>query len=92
MAFGDILKELREDSDLTQDELARIVSTTRQQISNYENKRYEPSIETLINIANHFNVSLDFLCGRSRAKHNLSLGNNKEKLIKDIRSVLDNFI
>ena len=92
MAFGDILKALREDNDLTQDELACVIKVTRQQISNYENKRYEPSIETMVNIADQFNVSLDFLCGRTKAKYNIALNHNKEKLLNDIKKAIDDYI
>ena len=92
MTVGYILKALREDSDLTQDELACAIKVTRQQISNYENKRYEPSIETMVNIADRFNVSLDFLCGRTKAKHNVALNRNKEKLLNDIKKAIDDYI
>lgn len=62
--FSDRLKALREDCDLTQDELANRLNITRTALSNYENAVREPSYDILIKIADYFNVSLDFLLCR----------------------------
>lgn len=63
--FSTILKELREQKNLTQEQLAKILKTSKQSIWNYEANHREPNIEMLISIANHFNVSVDYLLGRS---------------------------
>jgi len=63
--FKDRLKSLREDNDLTQEELAGHLHINRSTLSNYENIGREPNFTLLIKIANHFNVSTDYLLGRT---------------------------
>ena len=59
------IKELREEKNLSQLELAKNLNLTQQSISLYEKGDREPSIDVLKNIANFFNVSLDYLLGKS---------------------------
>ena len=61
MNLKDKLTKLRKDNNLTQDELAEKLYISRQTISNWENGRTYPDIETLILISNKFNISLDDL-------------------------------
>lgn len=49
----------------TQAQLAEITGKTRQTISQYVNGVSEPGYDTLVKIADHFDVSLDYLLGRS---------------------------
>lgn len=90
--FGDRLRELREDRSLTQDQLAEHLKITRQQLSSYENGRFEPNMDTLVSIADFFDVSLDYLLGRTKAKYNLSFTKNKEKLILQFKKLMDEYI
>lgn len=60
--FGDRLKRLRKDFDITQAQLAEIIGVVPSAVGKYE--RLEgayPSVEALVKIADHFNVSIDFL-------------------------------
>lgn len=66
--FGERLRELREIRGLTQVQLAEILHTSKQSIWNYEAKHREPSIQTLLEIANYFNVTVDYLVGNSEYK------------------------
>ena len=59
------IKELREEKNISQLELAKKLNLTQQSISLYEKGEREPSIDVLKNIANFFNVSLDYLLGKS---------------------------
>jgi transcriptional regulator with XRE-family HTH domain len=68
VVFGDRLKDLRTDSDLTQDELSKILGITRSALSNYENNEREPDFKLLVKFANYFNVSLDFILCRTNIK------------------------
>lgn len=61
--FGSRLKYLRMNKKLTQRELAEIINVSTSTIGMYEKNAREPSFETLINIANYFNVSVDYLLG-----------------------------
>ena len=59
------LKELRKKKGLSQLRLATELNTTQNTISRYETGEREPGIDELIKIADYFNVSVDFLIGRT---------------------------
>ena len=59
--FGKKLKFLRENKNMLQKELASILNTTSQTISGWEIGRTNPDYDTLVKIANFFNVSTDYL-------------------------------
>lgn len=59
------LKELRKRKGLSQLRLATDLHTTQNTISRYETGEREPGINELIKIANYFNVSVDYLLGRT---------------------------
>lgn len=63
MIWNEKIKELREDHDLTQSQLAEILGTTQRTISYYENNQREIPVNVLVKYAKHFNVSLDYICG-----------------------------
>lgn len=58
------IAELRNDAHLSQRELAEKVETSQANISRWEKGLNEPSIIECWKIADFFNVSIDFLCGR----------------------------
>lgn len=59
------LKQLRLEKDLRQDQLAKLVHVEKSSISMYENDVRQPSYEVLIRYAEVFNVSVDYLLGRT---------------------------
>ncbi len=59
------LKDMREDKDKTQKEIAEILSTTQQQYNKYENGLRELPMHHFITLARYYNVSLDYLAGIS---------------------------
>ncbi|SFE89320.1 helix-turn-helix domain-containing protein [Peptostreptococcus sp. D1] len=63
--FGMRLKELRENMNLTQTELASKFNVTPPSISQYEKDVRSPDYELLIKIADFFDVSTDYLLGRT---------------------------
>lgn len=63
--FGEILADLRQDHRLTQRFLAEVLHVSVATISNYENGVHLPDIEKLIEIANYFDVTTDYLLGRT---------------------------
>ena len=56
---------MREDSDKKQIELAKYLNIDQSTYSDYENGKINIPIEQLIKIADFYNVSLDYLVGRS---------------------------
>lgn len=65
MKFPDILKSLRKREGLNQLELANSIGVSRSAISMYESGQREPDFETMETIADYFNVSMDYLHGKS---------------------------
>ena len=59
------LKELREARHLSQVRLAMELNLSQNSISRYENREREAGYETLVAIADYFQVSLDYLLGRT---------------------------
>lgn len=63
MNYYQRIKDLREDHDIDQAEIARVLQTTQQQISKYENGKQMMGIDKYIKLARYYNVSLDYLAG-----------------------------
>lgn len=57
------IKDLREDRDLTQAEVARVIQTTQQQYSKIESGKSDISGEKLILLAKFYHVSTDYILG-----------------------------
>lgn len=69
LGFSQKLKSLRIKYDLTLEELANNIGTTKATLSRYENSDRSPNVEILIRLADYFNVTTDYLLGR----HNINL-------------------
>ena len=61
--IGEKIKAFREDLDMNQTELGKMVNITQRKISYIECGKYEPSIEDIKALCNFFNVSADYLLG-----------------------------
>ena len=72
MSFGNNLKKIRQENEMTQEELAKKINTSRSNIANYENDKNMPSIETLNNLSEVLNCSTDYLLGKSDTRNNTS--------------------
>lgn len=65
MSFGERLKQVRENNNLTREDLANKLNISYSAISKYETNIRFPDQETLSKIADLFNVTTDYLLGRS---------------------------
>lgn len=65
MKFSSTLKELREQNHVTQNQLASHLKLTRSTIAGYETKGKQPDYERLLQIADYFHVSVDYLLAGS---------------------------
>lgn len=63
MNYYERLKNIREDNDLTQNDIADILGTTRQQVSKWENGIQMMGVDKYIILAKHYNLSVDYLLG-----------------------------
>jgi transcriptional regulator with XRE-family HTH domain len=61
--FGERLKELRGFFECTQAEIAEIMGVVPTTVIAYEKNQKNPSIDVALRVAEHFNISLDWLCG-----------------------------
>lgn len=97
---GDILKELRKEKGLSQLELSNKLNVTQSTIARIESEKREPSNDLMIDIANFFNVSLDYLNGLTSSKseeldkntglvRDLLIHLYNSGLIKDINNIDD---
>lgn len=74
MAFGDNLKRLRTNKELTQENLGRVLCLSRTTISNYEKGKMQPSIETLIRLSEVFNITVDELIKQQETSYPAGTG------------------
>lgn len=63
--FSENLKKLRNEHQVLQSTLAEYCGVSTRQIMRYEQGSSEPTLSVLITIADFFNVTLDYLVGRS---------------------------
>ena len=87
---GDMrLKELRMRQGFSQTELANKLGIKRVTYNKYELGNNEPDIKTMIEIANYFGVSLDYLCGRQCDNKIGYIPKDRVDLMKVIASLPD---
>lgn len=66
LSFGEKIKLLRENTELSQDDLGKKVGMTQRKISYIEHNKYEPSMDNLRAFCGFFNISADYLLGFSK--------------------------
>ena len=81
------IKELRERTKLNQTSTAEKIGIPRVNYNKYENEEIEPNIETLCKLADYFNVSLDYLCGRTWNNNIGYIPDDKKELVSLILSL-----
>jgi len=67
--LGKRIKSLREDNNLNQKELAKILNISNSTLSQYETGQRIPSDDVKISIAKYFDCSIDYLLGNSNIKN-----------------------
>ncbi len=67
------LKELRKEKHWSQEKVAKLLNITQATFSGWENEKFEIDNKNLLNLANIFNVSVDYLLGRSTDRINESV-------------------
>lgn len=66
MDYKDRMRALREDRDLTQAQVAKIINKSQQGYNHIEMGRAELRIEDLIKLCDFYNVSADYFIGRTK--------------------------
>ena len=83
MSFGNRLRKLRKENNLSQKELAKKFNTSKTAISNYENDYRKPNMDLISEFASFFNVTVDYLLDRTDIR--------KIELPKEIKIFLDKY-
>lgn len=78
--LGNRIKILREEKGLKQEELAKIMSVSPSTIGMYEINKREPNNELILKLSEYFNVSTDYLLGKSDVR-------NPEVVDKDLLEI-----
>ena len=65
------LKDLREDMDMTQADVARVLNTAREQYNKYELGKQEIPFHHVITLAKLYNVSIDYIADLQEAPRKL---------------------
>lgn len=74
------IKKLREEKNMLQEELAKILNVTQKTISNYETESRDIPTKYIMQLADFFDVTSDYLLGKSDIKKDKSSSENKENL------------
>jgi len=98
--FGENLRKLRDRHDMTQEALGKLLNVTQSTIAYYESGKKQPTLETLIIIADYFEVSTDFLLNRTNvisttseiSKSDSELLNKINKLSDENRKEIESYI
>lgn len=89
---GKKLKELRTKSDLTQKEFSEIFNIAQATTSEWENEKKSPDADTLKQIANYFQVSIDYLMDNEESIQENELTKLERKLNKQEKEKLSHLL
>lgn len=90
--FGDRLKLLRKNGNYTQKELGEKLNVSGRVIGYYESNERFPDKETLTRLADFFDVSVDYLLGRTDIRNNIKdnkIDIDKNEKDNDIEKIID---
>ncbi len=63
MSLYQRIRDLREDADKSQEEIAKVIGTSQSYYAQYENGKRAIPFERVIILAKYYNVSLDYIAG-----------------------------
>lgn len=87
MGFYQRLKDLKEDADLTQKQVADIIGVSVNHYGKYERGETDVPFEKAIVLAEYYDVSLDYLAGRTNHKY----GKSHSKLTEEQTHLIDTY-
>lgn len=88
-ALGNRLKNLRENKDLKQSQIADALHISQQNYSRYENGQVELPLGTLVQLADYFDVSVDYLLGRTMSQKDFDTIKDHKILDRPVHEVLN---
>lgn len=69
MKYNERIRELREDSFLTQQKIANLLHIGQRTYADYESGKTRIPVDSLLILAEHYDVSLDYITGASNVKN-----------------------
>ena len=69
MKYTERIRALREDSDFTQTQIAALLNVGQKTYSDYELGKTRIPVDSIIILAKHYNVSVDYICGATDVKN-----------------------
>lgn len=87
------IRDLREDKDKNQEEIAEMLKISKTQYGRYERSECDIPFEITIKLAEYYRVSLDYIAGRTNDKRGLTRSEMTEEetnIIKEYRSLSEN--
>lgn len=89
--LGNRIQELRKARNMSQVDLAKELNVTKQSVSNWENSNIQPSIDMLVRLAEHFNVSTDYMLGLEDRKY-LEISGLDPQKIQHIQVIINDML
>ena len=68
MRYNERIRTIREDSDLTQQKVAELLHIGQRTYADYESGKTRIPVDSLLILARHYNVSMDYITGASDIK------------------------
>lgn len=87
--LGDRIRNLRKEQRITQSELGKVINVSKVSVSGYENGTREPDTDSLIKLANYFNVTVDYLLGTTTSKKGKTPENATDSDLKDLKNFME---
>ena len=84
------IRDLREDSDLTQQELCERLQMHKTTYTNYEQGKHTVPLDFALTIADFYDVSIDYIAGRTQFKHSMyreALSEDEQRLLEQYRKL-----
>ena len=89
MTFYERIKQLRLNKKVSQEEIAKFLGVTKQAYSLYELGKRNVDNETLLKLSEYFNVSIDYLLGKSEDKNEVTDEDIKFALFEGADNITD---
>lgn len=89
MKWNKRIRDLKEDNDMTQDDLASQLGISKRTLLRYESGVSEPTISVLISLSLLFNVSVDYIIGTKDTTEidEISIKNELDSVIKSLEKI-----
>lgn len=93
MKWNKRIRDLREDNDLTQEDLASQLGISKRTLLRYESGVSEPTISVLISLSLLFNVSVDYIIGTKDTTEidEISIKNELDHVIQSLEKIKKNY-